>query len=153
MAAADEMDADLDDLPALVDSSDEEGEGDGQGAAARRVASGWLRPLAGAQEGSSSRLRASAPAAVAVAASDVGMGSADEAAAVLPALSRPGVPPGLATAGVAVAGALDCPVCLQLFDDPLVIVGCGHSFCRQCLTQIRDARCPACREWPLRRSE
>ncbi|KAG5846205.1 hypothetical protein ANANG_G00147330 [Anguilla anguilla] len=46
---------------------------------------------------------------------------------------------------------LTCPVCLELFREP-VILECGHHFCRQCITQCWDAKpeenptCPQCRK-------
>ncbi|XP_072891198.1 zinc-binding protein A33-like [Hemitrygon akajei] len=42
-----------------------------------------------------------------------------------------------------------CPVCLDFFTDP-VSLGCGHNFCRSCITRCweREERnpCPECRE-------
>ncbi|XP_048342914.1 E3 ubiquitin-protein ligase TRIM7-like [Sphaerodactylus townsendi] len=44
-----------------------------------------------------------------------------------------------------------CSICLDLFRDPVLIPGCGHSFCRACLTQSwgepagADTSCPQCR--------
>ncbi|XP_032903358.1 nuclear factor 7, ovary-like [Amblyraja radiata] len=42
-----------------------------------------------------------------------------------------------------------CPICLDLFTNP-VILGCGHNFCRSCITQSWDTdgrnSCPECRE-------
>lgn len=44
---------------------------------------------------------------------------------------------------------LTCPVCLELFRDP-VILGCGHHFCKVCITQCWEANevsnCPKCRK-------
>ncbi|XP_078272165.1 LOW QUALITY PROTEIN: zinc-binding protein A33-like [Rhinoraja longicauda] len=45
---------------------------------------------------------------------------------------------------------LQCPICLELFADP-VILGCGHNFCRDCVRQFWRRRdpapcCPECRE-------
>uniref|UniRef100_A0A673MZB3 Tripartite motif-containing protein 35-like n=2 Tax=Sinocyclocheilus rhinocerous TaxID=307959 RepID=A0A673MZB3_9TELE len=44
---------------------------------------------------------------------------------------------------------LSCPVCLHIFDDP-VILPCGHSGCRACVEQywrVKGERvCPVCRE-------
>jgi len=46
---------------------------------------------------------------------------------------------------------LSCPICLQLFSDPLVLP-CGHNYCRSCIgksVDIKDQtppRCPECRE-------
>lgn len=28
-----------------------------------------------------------------------------------------------------------CPICLNYFEDP-VAIGCGHNFCRRCVTQL-----------------
>ncbi|GCB72597.1 hypothetical protein scyTo_0002078 [Scyliorhinus torazame] len=42
---------------------------------------------------------------------------------------------------------LNCPLCLQLFSDP-VILDCGHDFCRQCILKFWDNQnretCPEC---------
>ncbi|XP_077778457.1 zinc finger protein RFP-like isoform X2 [Podarcis muralis] len=43
-----------------------------------------------------------------------------------------------------------CPICLEYFQDPVIISGCGHSFCRACLTRYwgeleTGASCPQCR--------
>ncbi|XP_073697592.1 E3 ubiquitin-protein ligase TRIM35-like [Garra rufa] len=44
---------------------------------------------------------------------------------------------------------LSCPVCTELFSDP-VLLGCGHSFCRQCIndhwTSSKTRTCPVCRQ-------
>lgn len=44
---------------------------------------------------------------------------------------------------------LSCPICLQLYSDP-VSLPCGHNYCRTCICQYVDAeqfpRCPECRE-------
>ncbi|XP_034052374.1 E3 ubiquitin/ISG15 ligase TRIM25-like [Gymnodraco acuticeps] len=46
---------------------------------------------------------------------------------------------------------LSCPICLQLFSDPLVLP-CGHNYCQSCIGKsivIKDQtppRCPECRE-------
>uniref|UniRef100_A0A3Q4GK57 RING-type domain-containing protein n=1 Tax=Neolamprologus brichardi TaxID=32507 RepID=A0A3Q4GK57_NEOBR len=45
---------------------------------------------------------------------------------------------------------LTCPVCLELFHDP-VILECGHHFCQVCIIQCWEAKadelssCPKCR--------
>ncbi|XP_067829956.1 E3 ubiquitin-protein ligase TRIM39-like [Heptranchias perlo] len=49
---------------------------------------------------------------------------------------------------------VNCPICLDLFADP-VILGCGHNFCRSCITRywgnVRMNSCPECRaEFPKR---
>uniref|UniRef100_A0A8C7Y6Q2 RING-type domain-containing protein n=1 Tax=Oryzias sinensis TaxID=183150 RepID=A0A8C7Y6Q2_9TELE len=46
---------------------------------------------------------------------------------------------------------LTCPVCLELFHDP-VILECGHHFCKVCIVQCWEAKaddfsnCPKCRK-------
>lgn len=46
---------------------------------------------------------------------------------------------------------LTCPVCLELFSDP-VILECGHHFCKECIVQCWEAKadelssCPKCRK-------
>uniref|UniRef100_A0A7N8X9K3 RING-type domain-containing protein n=1 Tax=Mastacembelus armatus TaxID=205130 RepID=A0A7N8X9K3_9TELE len=49
---------------------------------------------------------------------------------------------------------LSCPICLQLYSDP-VVLPCGHNYCRACICKTVDAldkkaktilRCPECRE-------
>ncbi|XP_055514726.1 E3 ubiquitin/ISG15 ligase TRIM25-like [Leucoraja erinacea] len=37
-----------------------------------------------------------------------------------------------------------CPICLQVYADP-VVLGCKHRFCRSCLAEATDGRCPECR--------
>lgn len=41
---------------------------------------------------------------------------------------------------------LTCSICLKIFDDP-VILPCGHSFCRECITLSLSSQpqCPQCR--------
>ncbi|KAI6192679.1 hypothetical protein M3Y99_01923500 [Aphelenchoides fujianensis] len=43
-------------------------------------------------------------------------------------------------------GFLKCPLCDQLFVDPVVIKACIHRFCTKCLSEHlkKDARCPEC---------
>lgn len=51
------------------------------------------------------------------------------------------------------AQELSCPICLQLYNDPLVLP-CGHNYCRACISKSADSidsskeplRCPECRE-------
>ncbi|XP_067319509.1 uncharacterized protein [Anolis sagrei] len=47
--------------------------------------------------------------------------------------------------------SLRCPLCRDLFRDPVLLSGCGHSLCRACLAHCwaplaRRLRCPTCRE-------
>ncbi|KAM4610655.1 E3 ubiquitin/ISG15 ligase TRIM25 [Polymixia lowei] len=51
------------------------------------------------------------------------------------------------------AHELSCPICLQLFSDP-VVLPCGHNYCLACISQASDtkggsdetlSRCPECR--------
>ncbi|XP_053234908.1 zinc finger and SCAN domain-containing protein 5B-like isoform X1 [Podarcis raffonei] len=54
-------------------------------------------------------------------------------------------------------GALSCPVCLDLFRDPVMVSGCGHNLCRACVSRCwgqleSSLRCPLCRQLlPLHR--
>ncbi|XP_006020336.1 E3 ubiquitin-protein ligase TRIM11-like [Alligator sinensis] len=45
---------------------------------------------------------------------------------------------------------ITCFICLEFFKDPVMIMGCGHSFCRACISQCwegkeKDVSCPQCR--------
>ncbi|TFJ96649.1 nicotinate phosphoribosyltransferase [Platysternon megacephalum] len=49
-----------------------------------------------------------------------------------------------------------CPICRELFKDP-VVIDCGHSFCRVCITQCWEGSdtnfiCPQCRETAQQRN-
>ncbi|KAA0722900.1 Zinc-binding protein A33 [Triplophysa tibetana] len=53
----------------------------------------------------------------------------------------------MATA-IDVSHHLQCPICKNLFEDPVSTV-CGHSFCQRCLEQhisMSDKQCPLCKE-------
>ena len=45
----------------------------------------------------------------------------------------------------------ECPVCLDIFKDPVILNGCGHSLCKPCLDKLRNSGqwhnvvCPQCR--------
>ncbi|XP_078497860.1 E3 ubiquitin-protein ligase TRIM39-like isoform X2 [Lissotriton helveticus] len=44
-----------------------------------------------------------------------------------------------------------CSICLDYFKDPVILIDCGHNFCRSCITQSWEGRdgnfpCPQCRE-------
>ncbi|XP_067321507.1 zinc finger protein RFP-like [Anolis sagrei] len=44
---------------------------------------------------------------------------------------------------------LACPICLEYFKEPVMIISCGHNFCQSCLDQCweeKGASCPQCRE-------
>ncbi|XP_067321610.1 zinc finger protein RFP-like [Anolis sagrei] len=44
---------------------------------------------------------------------------------------------------------LACPICLEYFKEPVMIISCGHNFCQSCLDQCweeKEASCPQCRE-------
>jgi hypothetical protein len=40
----------------------------------------------------------------------------------------------------AMADTLKCSICLDLYDDPLILSGCGHTFCRECITKHLQGR-------------
>ncbi|EDO33043.1 predicted protein, partial [Nematostella vectensis] len=45
---------------------------------------------------------------------------------------------------------ISCPVCLEVFEEPLVLPSCGHSVCLQCLQNMTKRNppsllCPVCR--------
>ena len=46
---------------------------------------------------------------------------------------------GPAMPGMAGSDLLECPVCLELFQDPHVFARCGHTFCRRCIEQLPGA--------------
>ncbi|XP_043543348.1 zinc-binding protein A33-like [Chiloscyllium plagiosum] len=69
----------------------------------------------------------------------------------------------LAWAHVSFTEELQCPICLEVFTDP-VILPCGHNFCRRCVQECWQRQapglwwCPECREamgqeGPLRRNQ
>lgn len=44
-----------------------------------------------------------------------------------------------------------CSICLDSFQDPVMIINCGHNFCRKCISKFRkrsdsSAYCPECRQ-------
>jgi hypothetical protein len=41
--------------------------------------------------------------------------------------------------------AVSCVVCEELLREPRVL-GCGHTVCSLCVAQIKEKRCPTCRE-------
>ncbi|XP_060094748.1 E3 ubiquitin-protein ligase TRIM52-like [Heteronotia binoei] len=55
--------------------------------------------------------------------------------------------------GAAVRDETTCSICLDHFQDPLMIVDCGHDFCRACITRYSGGgsdlsvlSCPECRK-------
>ncbi|XP_032998253.1 E3 ubiquitin-protein ligase TRIM11-like isoform X2 [Lacerta agilis] len=60
----------------------------------------------------------------------------------------------MAASGVPVVALCEeatCSICLEYFQDPVIIPECGHNFCRSCLIQCwekseGEASCPQCRE-------
>ncbi|XP_067319465.1 zinc finger protein RFP-like isoform X1 [Anolis sagrei] len=40
-----------------------------------------------------------------------------------------------------------CSICLDFFQDPVMIIDCGHNYCRACISQCQGqgSRCPRCR--------
>lgn len=73
-----------------------------------------------------------------------------------PAGAAPARESAMAVSGSAMAGLREeasCPVCLDYFKDPVMLISCGHNFCQGCLarcTQQGPSRCPQCREPFLR---
>eukprot|EP00158_Paraphelidium_tribonemae_P004718 Partr_v1_DN26929_c0_g1_i2_m7196 putative WD domain, G-beta repeat len=43
--------------------------------------------------------------------------------------------------------SLHCPVCLKIYEQPMMINTCGHTFCLSCISQTMDldSKCPLCR--------
>uniref|UniRef100_A0A8C6N974 Uncharacterized protein n=2 Tax=Melopsittacus undulatus TaxID=13146 RepID=A0A8C6N974_MELUD len=63
----------------------------------------------------------------------------------------PSAPPAPCSAARSLQDELTCPVCLEYFNDPVLVAECGHNFCRACVTQCwedsaRRLCCPQCRE-------
>ena len=40
---------------------------------------------------------------------------------------------------------LVCVICHDVFDDPVSLQSCGHTFCRSCISQVPGSLCPTCR--------
>ncbi|XP_050970734.1 E3 ubiquitin-protein ligase TRIM39-like [Labeo rohita] len=59
------------------------------------------------------------------------------------------IPPPMSSSSGPLAEELQCPVCLDVFTDP-VTTPCGHNFCKSCLNQHWDSsqecKCPICNE-------
>lgn len=42
---------------------------------------------------------------------------------------------------------LACPICFEIFRDPVLLGDCGHSYCAQCVRALQSPlRCPTCRQ-------
>ncbi|KAM6396183.1 E3 ubiquitin-protein ligase TRIM7-like [Rhynochetos jubatus] len=52
----------------------------------------------------------------------------------------PAVPPAPCSAARSLQDELTCPVCLEYFNDPVLVAECGHNFCRACVTQCWETR-------------
>lgn len=37
-----------------------------------------------------------------------------------------------------VSNNLDCPICSDLFECPIVLPSCGHTFCKSCIIKWKD---------------
>ena len=52
----------------------------------------------------------------------------------------------------AIFDTLKCPICLDLYNDPTMLSGCGHTFCCDCITKHLQGRkdyngqCPMCKK-------
>eukprot|EP00940_MAST-03C_sp_MAST-3C-sp2_P001588 g1588.t1 len=40
----------------------------------------------------------------------------------------------------------ECPICMDIFKDPILLNNCGHSICRECAMALPRKRCPTCRK-------
>ena len=40
---------------------------------------------------------------------------------------------------------LVCVICHDVFDDPVSLQSCGHTFCKSCIDQVPGTACPTCR--------
>lgn len=65
-----------------------------------------------------------------------------------------GVPPDLLMAQSyheSTSHHLQCPICTQLFENPIVLGNCGHTFCRECMEKViemtNQPECPCCRKY------
>jgi len=41
---------------------------------------------------------------------------------------------------------LECSICFSAFENPHILPRCGHTFCLSCIQNLRDSRCPICRQ-------
>lgn len=55
--------------------------------------------------------------------------------------------------GSAICDPVNCPICFEIFKEPLILRNCGHSVCSQCVDSLikastsrrRTLVCPVCR--------
>ena len=38
----------------------------------------------------------------------------------------------------------DCPVCMELYQSPQKLTGCGHTVCLPCIQKLPKLCCPSC---------
>lgn len=48
---------------------------------------------------------------------------------------------------------LECEICLEVINDPVLAKCCGQSFCQHCVQQLLQDKCPHCRHEPLNAEE
>lgn len=41
---------------------------------------------------------------------------------------------------------LNCPICFEMFKEPIIGGNCGHSFCNECVKGCNSNECPLCKE-------
>lgn len=60
-----------------------------------------------------------------------------------PGIFAPVAPEVGARAGISECAALTCSICFNIFEEPVTLPLCGHSFCLRCVRGV--AACPVCR--------
>ncbi len=57
--------------------------------------------------------------------------------------------PAIASSGAplpqSLLSVLECPVCMQVYGDRVLVCVNGHSICGGCMERLKDSRCPSCR--------
>mmetsp|Transcript_3129 Transcript_3129/g.7224 ORF Transcript_3129/g.7224 Transcript_3129/m.7224 type:complete len:350 (-) Transcript_3129:76-1125(-) len=61
----------------------------------------------------------------------------------MPGIFAPAAPEVGARAGISECAALTCSICFNIFEEPVTLPLCGHSFCLRCVRGV--AACPVCR--------
>lgn len=46
---------------------------------------------------------------------------------------------------MSVSPALVCPVCHDVFSQPMILNPCSHTFCQNCIASLLTNQCPLCR--------